>query len=342
MSAAATAGGRPPSERIVPAVVALLALPPLVQVLRGAVNAPTAFVRNVVEGVSLGGVYALIALGYTMVYGVLGLINFAHSDVFMIGAYVGIFTASWFGVTATSHGGSSVGIALACFAVAMAATAALGMTIERLAYRPVRHAPKLTPLVTAIGVSMFIQNAAMLLFTSRPRGFPPVVRSATVSLGPVSVTNIKLLNLGAALALMVGLTFLVQKTRVGKAMRAISTNLDAARLMGVPTDRIIAVTFGLGSALAGGGGILFGLDQPKIDPFTGVQPGLKAFVAAVLGGIGNIPGAALGGLLLGTVETFVNGSQWSTYKDAIAFAILIIILLFRPAGLLGKFTVEKV
>ncbi|MFO0605265.1 MAG: branched-chain amino acid ABC transporter permease [Polyangiales bacterium] len=345
MSEAATApaaGGRLPSERIVPALVAALALWPAVQVARGAVASPVAFARNVVEGVSLGGVYALIALGYTMVYGVLGLINFAHSDVFMVGAYVGIFAASWFGVTATSHGGSSVGVALACFAAAMAASATLGMTIERLAYRPVRHAPKLTPLVTAIGVSMLLQNVAMLVFSSRPRAFPPVVRSATVALGPVSVTNIKLLNLGAALALMVALTFLVQKTRVGKAMRAISTNLEAARLMGVPTDRIIAVTFGLGSALAGGGGILFGLDQPKIDPFTGVQPGLKAFVAAVLGGIGNIPGAMIGGLLIGVVEQLSAAYLSSSFAPAIVFAILVVVLLVRPQGLLGRVTREKV
>jgi uncharacterized membrane-anchored protein YhcB (DUF1043 family) len=165
----------------------------------------------------------------------------------------------------------------------MIACAVLGMLVERFAYRPVRNAPKLTPLVTAIGVSMLIQNVSMLVFTSTPRGFPPVIRSSTVSLGPVAVTNIKLMNLGAALALMVALTFLVQRTRVGRAMRAISTNLDAARLMGVHTDRVIAITFGLGSALAGAGGILFGLDQPKIDPLSGVQPGLKAFVAAVLG-----------------------------------------------------------
>jgi len=342
VTAASTAGGRPPSERIVPAVVTFVALAPAVQIARGALASPVAFARNVVEGVSLGGVYALIALGYTMVYGVLGLINFAHSDVFMVGAYAGIFAASWFGVTATSHGGSSLGITLACFAFAMGASALLGMTIERLAYRPVRHAPKLTPLVTAIGVSMLLQNLAMLAFTSRPRAFPPVVRSATVTLGPVSVTNIKLLNLGTAIALMLGLTYLVKHTRVGKAMRAISSNLEAARLMGVPTDRVIAITFGLGSALAGGGGILFGLDQPKIDPFTGVQPGLKAFVAAVLGGIGNIPGAMVGGLLIGLVEQLSAAYLSSSFAPAIVFAILVVVLLVRPQGLLGRVAREKV
>lgn len=344
MSASPAAPGRaaPLSARLVPAAVTLLALPPLAMVLKGALANPITFARNMVEGVSLGGVYALIALGYTMVYGVLGLINFAHSDVFMVGAYAGIYAAAWFGVTATSSSASSFGIAVACFAVAMVACAILGMLIERFAYRPVRHAPKLTPLVTAIGVSMLLQNVAMLVFTSTPRGFPPVVRQSTVSLGAVTVTNIKLLNLGAALALMVGLTFLVQRTRVGKAMRALSTNLEAARLMGVPTDRIIAITFGLGSALAGAGGILFGLDQPKIDPLSGVQPGLKAFVAAVLGGIGNIPGAMLGGLLIGVVEQLASAYLSSTFAPAIVFSILVVVLLVRPQGLLGRVTREKV
>ena len=342
MTAAAAARPRPLTERVLPAVVALLAVPPALMVLKGAIANPVTFARNLVEGISLGGVYALVALGYTMVYGVLGLINFAHSDVFMVGAYAGIYAAAWFGVTATSAGQSSPGIALACFAAAMIACAVLGMFVERFAYRPVRNAPKLTPLVTAIGVSMLIQNVSMLVFSSTPRGFPPVIRSSTVSLGPVAVTNIKLMNLGAALALMVGLTFLVQRTRVGRAMRAISTNLDAARLMGVHTDRVIAITFGLGSALAGAGGILFGLDQPKIDPLSGVQPGLKAFVAAVLGGIGNIPGAMLGGLLIGMVEQLASAYLSSSFAPAIVFSILVAVLLVRPQGLLGRVTREKV
>ncbi len=338
----AAAAPRPVSASHVPAADALLALPPALLVLKGAAQSPAGFARNLVEGVSHGGVYALIALGYTMVYGVLGLINFAHSDVFMVGAYAGIYAAAFFGVTSTSTGATSWGATAGSFALSMVACAALGMLIERFAYRPVRHAPKLTPLVTAIGVSMLLQNVAMLVFTSRPRGFPPVVRQATVSLGPVSVTNIKLLNLAVALAMMVGLTFLVQRTRVGRAMRALSTNLEAARLMGVPTDRVIAVTFGLGSALAGVGGILFGLDQPKIDPFSGVQPGLKAFVAAVLGGIGNIPGAMLGGLLIGLVEQLASAYLSSSFAPAIVFTILVVVLLVRPQGLLGRVAREKV
>lgn len=332
----------PLSTRALQVGVAALAVYPTVLVLKGAAERPAAFLRNVLEGVSLGGVYALIALGYTMVYGVLGLINFAHSDVFMIGAYVGIFTASFFGLVATSSHGASPGVAAAVLVAAMVACAALGVVIERLAYRPVRHAPKLTPLVTAIGVSMLLQNLAILAFTATPRGFPPVVRAVPVALGPVTVTNVKLIDLGAALLLMVGLTLLVQRTRVGRAMRALSVNLDAARLMGVPTNRIITVTFALGSALAGAGGVLFGIDQPAITPLTGVQPGLKAFVAAVLGGIGNIPGAMLGGLLIGLVEQLAGAYLSSSFAPAIVFSILVVVLLVRPQGLLGKVTREKV
>ena len=332
----------PLSQRLLPVAVALLAAYPALLILRGAARAPAGFLKNALEGVSLGGVYALIALGYTMVYGVLGLINFAHSDVFMVGAYVGVFAGAALGVTSSYAGPSSPGATLASIAAAMAACALLGMVIERLAYRPIRKAPKLTPLVTAIGVSMLLQNVSMLAFTATPRGFPPLLRATNVGVGGVEVTSVKLIDLGAALALMVALTFLVRRTRVGRAMRAISTNLEAARLMGVPTDRIIAITFGLGSTLAGAGGILFGLDQPRVDPFIGVQPGLKAFVAAVLGGIGNIPGAMLGGLLIGVVEQLAAAYLSSSFAPAIVFSILVVVLLVRPQGLLGRVTREKV
>ncbi len=345
-SAEATAGTTehvvPWTQRALPWVVGAGALYPVGLIVRGAIARPADFFKNVLEGVSLGGVYALIALGYTMVYGVLGLINFAHSDVFMVGAYLGIFVAAFFGVVATSTEGASLPVVVACLVAAMVGCALLGVVLERFAYRPVRRAPKLTPLVTAIGVSMLLQNVGILLFTATPRGFPPIVRSSPVSLGPVSVSNIKLIDLAAAALLMVGLTLLVQRTRVGRAMRAISTNLEAARLMGVPIDRVIAVTFGLGSALAGAGGILFGIDQPSITPLSGVQPGLKAFVAAVLGGIGNIPGAMLGGLLIGLVEQLASAYLSSSFAPAIVFSILVVVLLVRPQGLLGKVTREKV
>ena len=332
----------PISQRVLPVTIALLAVYPVSIIVRRAVAHPVDFVKQVVEGVSLGGVYALIALGYTMVYGVLGLINFAHSDVFMVGAYVGIYVASLFGYTAASTGAGSLTALFACLFGAMAVCAALGTTIERFAYRPVRHAPKLTPLVTAIGVSMLLQNVGVLIFGSTPRAFPSVIHATSVHLGPITTTNIKLINLVAALLLMGALTVLVQRTRAGKAMRAISTNIEAAKLMGIPTNRIIALTFALGSALAGAGGILFGLDQPRVEPLMGVQPGLKAFVAAVLGGIGNIPGAMVGGLLIGLVEQLAAAYLSSSFAPAIVFSILVVVLLLRPQGLLGRVTREKV
>jgi branched-chain amino acid transport system permease protein len=311
-------------------------------VLAGAAGDPARFVNQLIEGISLGGVYAMIALGYTMVYGVLGLINFAHSDVFMVGAYVGIYVASVFGFRVGMVGHTSLPAAIACLAAAMAGCAALGMIIERFAYRPLRNAPKLTPLVTAIGVSMLLQNVGVLVFGSTPRAFPDVIRTHPVSFGRITTTNVKLIDLFATLVLMAALTLLVQRTRVGKAMRAISTNIDAAKLMGIPTDRIIALTFAIGSALAGAGGILFGLDQPRVEPLMGIQPGLTAFVAAVLGGIGNIPGAMLGGLLIGVIEQLGKAYLSSSFAPAIVFSILVVVLLLRPQGLLGRVAREKV
>ncbi len=342
-SSPATSGRRiPVSSRLLPLGIAVVALWPVGKVLAAAARSPVDFLKQLIEGIALGGVYALIALGYTMVYGVLGLINFAHSDVFMIGAYTGIFASGWLGYTAANghHGG--LGAAVVVMLASMAVCTALGMVIERFAYRPVRGAPKLTPLVTAIAVSMLVQNAGVLMFGSTPRAFPAVIRTTLVHLGPITTTNVKLIDLTAALVLMAGLTVLVQRTRVGKAMRAIATNPDAARLMGIPTDTIIALTFGIGSALAGAGGVLFGLDQPRVEPLMGMQPGLKAFVAAVLGGIGNIPGAMLGGLLIGVVEQISAAFLSSSFAPAIVFSILVAVLLLRPQGLLGRVSREKV
>lgn len=295
----------------------------------------TEFLQQLLNGLSLGAIYALIALGYTMVYGVLRFINFAHADVFMVGAFAGYYLGQFLPED-TLWGGSVVLIG------AMAASAALGMTIERLAYRPLRNAPTLNVLITAIGVSLLLQYSGQVFFGAAPRTFPPVLPSHNFEIGTLTLSSNQLVVIGVAIALVVALQFIVFRTRMGTAMRAVSLNPKAAQLVGVNNNVVITFTFALGSALAGAGGILYSLNYPSIDPLMGVMPGLKAFVAAILGGIGNIPGAALGGLLLGTVETFVAGSQYSTYKDAIAFAILIIILLFRPAGLLGRFTVEKV
>ena len=293
--------------------------------------------QQLINGLSLGAIYALIALGYTMVYGILKLINFAHGEVFMIGAYSGYYTASWLGIETLEAEGQTfpIHLALLVLLVAMLVAALLGVTIERLAYRPLRNAPRLTPLITAIGVSLFLQNAAMLVFTPNPRRFPPILEEQRYELGGVIITNVKLTIFVVAIVLMVGLHLFVQRTWQGKAMRAVSMNIDAARLMGINSNRTIALTFAVGSALAAAGGLLFGLDQTIIKPLMGVLTGLKAFVAAVLGGIGNIPGAVLGGLLIGMAEQLTAGYLSPDYRDAITFLILIVILILKPEGLLG-------
>ncbi len=304
----------------------------------------TELVQQIINGLSLGSIYALIALGYTMVYGILRLINFAHGEVFMVGAYVGYYLASALGVDAYEASGAGFPLPLALLVLlgAMLAAALLGASIEYFAYRPVRNAPRLTPLITAIGMSLFLQNLGMLIFTPNPRRYPAIIREVRYELGGVIVTNIKLAIFVVALALMLGLRFLVLKTWTGKAMRAVSVNLDAAKLMGVNTDRTVRACFAIGSALAAAGGILFGLDQITINPLMGVLTGLKAFVAAVLGGIGNIPGAVLGGILIGLAEQLTAGYFSPDYRDAVTFLILILILLLKPEGLLGVVRQEKV
>jgi len=295
--------------------------------------------QQLVNGVAWGGIYALIALGYTMVYGVLKLINFAHGEVYMVGAMAGYYSAHALGL---AGGPSLPGFALALLA-AMAASAALAAAVERLAYRPLRGAPRLAALITAIGVSLLLQNLGQIVFGADPRFFPPLLPTEdVVDVGGLSVSSVQLVVLGTALSLMACLHWLVMRTRFGRAMRAVSFDADAAALMGVPVDRVILGTFVVGGVLAGAAGVLVGLSNPKIDPLMGVLPGLKAFVAAVLGGIGHVPGAMAGGLLLGVVETLVSGYLSSTYRDAIAFVLLIAILLYRPTGLFGSGQAEKV
>ena len=293
------------------------------------------FLQQLLNGLSLGAIYALIALGYTMVYGVLRFINFAHSDVFMVGAFIGYYLGKLV-PEGTVWGGLLVLLA------AMLGCAILGIVIERLAYRPLRSAPTLNVLITAIGVSLLLEYSGQVFFGAAPRSFPALFPVRNFTVGGLVLSSNQLVVVAVAVFLLFGLQFIVHRTKIGTAMRAVALNPKAAQLVGINIDVVISFTFGLGSALAAAGGILYALNYPSIDPLMGVMPGLKAFVAAILGGIGNIRGAALGGLLLGTIETFVSGSQWSTYKDAIAFAILIIILLLRPAGLLGRVTAEKV
>ena len=300
------------------------------------------FLQQVINGLSLGAIYALIALGYTMVYGVLRFINFAHGDVFMLGAFAGYFLAPV--VNKFLPAQSYVSGALVLI-LAMAACAFIGMLIEFLAYRPLRNRPKLTVLITAIGVSLFIEYTCQNshVFGAAPHAFPKLIPFTTWQIGGLVLDSSQVIVFVTTALLLVALTFIVQRTRVGTAMRAVAFNPQAAALMGVNISSIISFTFGLGSALAGAGGILFAMNYASIEPLMGVTVGLKAFIAAVFGGIGNLPGAALGGLILGLLETFAGGIPGvSNYRDGIAFAILILVLLFKPAGLLGKSTVEKV
>ena len=299
------------------------------------------FFQQLANGIAWGSIYALIALGYTMVYGILRLINFAHGDVYMIGAFAAYFLARALGVGTVTN--ASPLMAALVLLGSMVICALLGMVIELLAYRPVRRSSRITALITAIGVSLFLENAGILIFGADPKFFPQVIAPRTITLpGGVLVTNHQITVVLVSVVLMVALTLFIQKTRTGKAMRAVAFNRDAASLMGIPTDRIITYTFALGSALAAAAGFLVGLTNPKIEPLMGIMPGIKAFVAAVLGGIGSIPGAMIGGLLMGISEYMVVGYLSSTYRDAIAFVILIVVLLIKPAGLLGRNVTEKV
>lgn len=289
------------------------------------------FLQQVINGLSLGSVYALIALGYTMVYGIVRLINFAHGDIYMIGAFIGFFT------TRVLHLSFIPALILS-----MACASLLGVIIERLAYKPLRHAPRIAILITAIGVSFLIEYSMIWAFSPQPRAYPDLLANYQLQLAGLIITAQQLFILGIAIILMLGLHFLVQKTKSGKAMRAVSYDMDAAALMGINVNSVISFTFAIGSALAGAAGLLVGVYYNRIDPLMGIMPGLKAFVAAVLGGIGIIPGAMVGGIIMGVAESLVSGFLSSTYRDAVAFAILIIILLVKPTGLLGKRSVEKV
>lgn len=293
------------------------------------------FFKQLVNGLSLGSIYALIALGYTMVYGIVKLINFAHGDVMMIGAYTGYFV-----LTATDP--TPLGLVLA-FLGAMVVCAVLSIAIERCAYRPLRTAPRLNSLITAIAVELILQNAMRVLpfVGPNPRQFP-TMETKFFTFGSVQISNIQLIVIISSAVLMVILNYIINYTKTGRAMRAVSYDLGAASLMGVNVNRTIAITFVIGSVLAGAGGVLYATAYPQVDPFMGYIPGLKAFVAAVLGGIGSIPGAMVGGVILGIAETMTKAYISSQYADAISYCILIVILLVKPAGLLGKKEVVKV
>ena len=289
------------------------------------------FCQQLINGISLGSIYALIALGYTMIYGIIKLINFAHGDIYMIGAYFGFFATTQLGVGF-----------IPAIIIAMAGAAIVGIIIERIAYRPMRNAPRIAILITAIGVSFLLEYGMILFVSPQPRTFPAVFTPTVYHMGPLVANSQQLVILISAIILMVTLSYIVNSTKAGKAMRAVSFDADAARLMGINIDKVISMTFALGSALAAAGGVLVGVYYNSIDPLMGMMPGLKAFVAAVLGGIGIIPGAMMGGIILGVVEAMVSGFLSSTFRVAAAFGILILILLYKPAGLLGKNIREKV
>ncbi len=295
------------------------------------------FIQQLINGIALGSIYALIALGYAMVYGILNFINFAHGEVFMLGAFSGYYLAALFGISEPGVVGFI--IVLLC---SMAVTAMVGVAIEKIAYKPLRRATKLTVLITAIGVSLFLQYMGQLIFGASPRSFPTLLDNVKINLGGISIGSNQVIVILLSIVLMLALTFIVMKTKMGTAIRAISNNMTAASLMGINLNMAISFTFVLGSSLAGAAGILYGLNYPSIEPLMGLLPGIKAFVAAVLGGIGSFFGAAIGGLILGIIETLTVGYISPTFRDAIAFGILIIILLFKPQGLFGRKDNEKV
>lgn len=298
------------------------------------------FVQQLINGLSLGSIYALIALGYTLVYGILRFINFAHGDVFMLGTFFGFYLQKFFLTTLGVDG--VVAHVLVCVG-SMLLCGLVGVVIERLAYRPLRHHPKLTMLITAIGVSLFLEYGGQLVFGVNPQPFPTLIPDVPLISTPQWILSSgPLIVMGAALVLLGMLYAVVFYTKMGKAMRAIAANPKAASLMGINADHVLSFTFALGSILAGAAGLLYASLYPSINPMMGVFPGLKAFVAAVVGGIGQMGGAVLGGIVIGLLETFVAGYLSPSYRDAITFGCLIVILLIKPSGLLGKNSVEKV
>ena len=302
------------------------------------------FFQELVNGLTTGALYALVALGFSMVYGVLKLLNFAHGDLYMVGAYIGFFVIQWFG--GAQHLTIAVPLLLLImFVLAAGLVGGLGVAIERFAYRPLRDAPRIAPLITAIGVSFFLESAALLLFGAQYRVYNTsdfISLSSGIQIGSVTIDSVQILVLVLGLALMAGLQLLVNRTRLGRQMRAVAADREAAEMLGINVNFVITATFFLGSALAGIAGVMGGLLFNQVTATIGFIAGLKAFTAAVVGGIGSIPGAMLGGLLIGLAESFVTGYISSTYSNLIVFGILIVVMLLRPTGLLGRAQLQKV
>ena len=289
------------------------------------------FIQQLINGLSLGSIYALIALGYTMVYGIIKLINFAHGEVYMVGSYVGYTVIRNF----------NLGL-IPALLFSMVFCAILGVVVERVAYKPLRKATRVAALITAIGVSFLLQYIVLFIMGPEVKAFPETLQNKSYSLGGITIDEQQITIFVVTIVLMLALQFIVKKTKMGKAMRAVSVDADAAKLMGSNVDNTISFTFALGSALAGAAGVLVGIYYNSISPMMGTAPGLKAFIAAVLGGIGLIPGAMFGGFTIGIIETLISGYGNSMIKDAVVYGILIVILIVKPSGLLGKNTKEKV
>lgn len=291
----------------------------------------TLLLNQLLNGLQIGSIYALIALGYTMVYGIVKLINFAHGDIIMVGAYAALILMTGLGAPF-----------YVAIIGAMAVCVVCGVLIERVAYKPLRSSPRISSLITAIGVSYLLQNLAQLIFSPTPRPFPTVFQVKPLVVGELSISFVTILTLVVSVGLMVLLQFIVRRTKVGKAMRAVSEDTGAAQLMGISVDRTVSITFAIGCALAAIGAVLYCVAYPRVQPTMGSLPGLKAFIAAVLGGIGILPGAMLGGFIMGIAESLTKGYISSQLADAVVYGILIVVLIFKPAGLLGKKTREKV
>lgn len=288
------------------------------------------FLQQLINGLHVGSIYALIAIGYTMVYGIVRLINFAHGDILMVASYISFICLVQFGM--------NIGLVIV---VAMIICALIGVIIDKIAYKPLRNAPRISALITAIGVSLFLENLFLVIFDPEPKKIPNTI-SGSLDLGQLKISYVTILTILVSITSMLLLEIIVKKTKTGKAMRAVSEDKQAAQLMGINVDRTISFTFAIGSALGAIGGVLYSIAYPQAEPYMGIMPGLKAFVAAVLGGIGSIPGAMLGGYIMGLIESITKAYFTTRWTNAVVFGVLILVLIFMPAGILGKNVREKV